>query len=335
MSNIKIYNKNFKLMRNDIQRTSKTENVLVETECNIAEMNYEEVLKKIKEYTLIDNNGMELFSKYEGKNFNSIVVKAFSINPNINGYGTIVNENIEELKLGLKVIEILFKAVSVKFAVDGSDKNIAPLVLELGQVIKVKNILDLYDEKLVVKAFGKESNTENVLIEDLLTLIYLGKAFKNGELNKEVYLTVYGGAIEGNKVISVNAGTSLNDVFVDLNGNDEFLKKVIVNGLLNGQGQYNLDTKVNHSMRGVLFLTEKDSKSENVISCIRCSKCLRICPEGLNPIKLKELWNRNEKDEFLKFGGEKCIECGLCSYVCPSNIEIAQDIKTGKVFIKK
>lgn len=334
LSSVKISNRNFKLIDNSIQSISEAENATVSVDCNIDKMNYEEVLKNIKEFALVDNKGTELVSKYEAKNFKSIVVKAFDINPNINGYGVIAGAKKEELELGLKVIKALFKDATIKFAIDGSDKNITSVVSSLGQVVKVKNTLDFYNDKLSVKVFGKEVSNEEVLIEDLLTLVYIGKAFKNGELNKEVYLTVYGGAVEGNKVVSVNAGTSLNDIFTSLNGNAELLKKVIVGGSLNGQGQYNLDTTVNISMRGILFLTEKDSPTQEEITCFRCSKCLRVCPEGLNPIKLKELWNRKEKDEFLKFGGEKCIECGLCSYVCPANIEIAQAIKTGKTFIK-
>lgn len=332
-SNVKISNRNFKLINNNIQSISEAENATVLTECDIDKMNYEEVLKNIKEFALVDNNGTELTTKYQGS-FKKIIVKAFSINPNLNGYGSIAGAKKQELELGLKVIKALFKDATVKFAIDGSDKNIASAVSGLGEVIKVKNTLDFYNNKLGIKVFGKETNTEDVLIEDLLTLIYIGKAFKKVELNKEVYLTVYGGAVEGNKVISVNEGTTINEVFTSLNGNVELLKKVIIDGSLNGQGQHNLDTAIKHSMRGILFLTEKDSPSEEIITCIRCSKCLRVCPEGLNPIKLKELWDRKEKDEFLKFGGEKCIECGLCSYVCPSNIEIAQAIKTGKVFIK-
>ncbi|MBU3132559.1 4Fe-4S dicluster domain-containing protein [Clostridium gasigenes] len=335
LSNVKISTRNFKLMDNTIQSISEDKRETVSMNCNIDKMNYEEVLKNIKEYSLVDNKGIELYSKYESKRFKSIVIKAFSINPNLNGYVVIAEAKREELELGLKVIKKLFKDVEVKFAIDGTDKKITPIVSGLGQVIKVNKTLDLYDEKLQIKGFGKDVSTEDILIEDLFTLIYLGKAFKDGDLNKEVYLTIYGGAVEGNKVVSVNSGTSLNDIFVYLNGDKQSLKKVIIGGALNGEGQYNLDGAVNNSMRGILFLTEKESPSEDDMSCIRCSKCLRICPEGLNPIKLKELWNRNEKDEFLKFGGEKCIECGLCSYVCPSNIEIIQAIRTGKVFINK
>lgn len=335
LSNVKISNRNFKLINNSIQSISESESNSESIACNIDKMNYEEILKCIKEFDLLDTKRNKLSTKYEAKNFNSIIVKAFSINPNINGYGVIASAKKQELEQGLKVIKKVFKDVKVKFAIDGSDKNITSIVSSLGEVIKVNKTLDLYDEKLKVKAFGSEVNTENVLIEDLLTLIYLGKAFKDGTSNNEVYLTVYGGAVEGNKVISVNAGASLKDVFTSLNGNEELLKKVIIDGSINGQSQYNLEGSVNNFMRGILFLTEKDSPSEEEITCIRCSKCLRICPEGLNPIKLKELWNRKEKEEFLKFGGEKCIECGLCSYVCPSKIEIAQAIKTGKVFINK
>lgn len=334
LSSVKISNRNFKLIDNSIQSISEAENATVLMDYNIDKMNYEEVLKNIKEFALVDNKGIELVSKYEAKNFKSIVVKAFNINPNINGYGVIAGAKKEELEIGLNVIKVLFKDATIKFAIDGTDKDITSVVSGFGQVVKVKSTLDFYNEKLAVKSFGKEINSDEVLIEDLLTLIYIGKAFKNGELNKEVYLTVYGGAVEGNKVVSVNEGTSLSEVFTLLNGNSELLKKVIVGGSLNGQGQYNLDTIVNISMRGILFLTEKDSPTQEEITCFRCSKCLRVCPEGLNPIKLKELWNRKEEDEFLKFGGEKCIECGLCSYVCPANIEIAQAIKTGKAFIK-
>ena len=334
-SNVKISNRNFKLIDNNIHSISESKVFEESIDCNIDKMNYEEVLKCIKEFALVDNKGIELSTKYKAKNFDSIVVKAFNINPNINSYGVIASAKKQELELGLKVIKKIFKDVKVKFAIDGSDKNIASVVSGLGQVIKVNKTLDMYDEKLSLKAFGSEANTEEVLIEDLLTLIYLGKAFKDGASINEVYLTVYGGAVEGNKVISVNTGTSIKDVFTSLSGNEGLLKKVIVGGSLNGQSQYNLDGSVNHFMRGILFLTEKDSPSQEEITCFRCSKCLRACPEGLNPIKLKELWNRKEKDEFLKFGGEKCIECGLCSYVCPANIEIAQAIKTGKVFINK
>lgn len=334
LSNIKVSNRNFKLINGEIQNMSNKEGFDVEKDYDVDKMNYEDVLKKIKEFALLDNEGQNLETKYSKQNVKCIVVKAFSINPNINGYGVIATEKQKELELGIKVIKTLYKDATIKFAIDGSDKILSSAIGTLGQVVKVDSKLDLYNNKLIAKVFGKEANQDEAIVEDLLSLIYIGKSFEDGAKPKEVYLTVHGGAIDGNKVISVNEGATYNEIFTELNGKEELLKKVIANGSLNGKSKFNMDENVNHSIRSILFLTEKDSPSKDEISCIRCSKCLRVCPEGLNPIKLKELWDRKEKEEFLKFGGEKCIECGLCSYVCPSNIEIAQAIKTGKVFNK-
>ena len=53
------------------------------------------------------------------------------------------------------------------------------------------------------------------------------------------------------------------------------------------------------------------------------------------PLIQREIVERKHwisEEEFIKFGGNKCIDCGLCSFVCPSNIEVAQIIKTSKVF---
>ena len=52
-----------------------------------------------------------------------------------------------------------------------------------------------------------------------------------------------------------------------------------------------------------VFIFEKD---DNVPSkCIKCGKCVDICPMGLNPLSRKL--------------DSACIRCGLCNFVCPAN----------------
>lgn len=261
---------------------------------------------------------------YENNKGKKVVIKAFSFQPNLNGYGTIVRERKEDLKKGLEKIKSISE---IKFAVDGKDKNLQESLKEYGEVIKVASITDLYESKLISKVYNEE---KDVVIYDVIEIIQLGQAL-NGK-NTEILTAVYGSAINGRKVVALKKGTTYKEVFESLNGNAQELKKVINGGSLNGTPVYNLDSVVDDTTKGILFLTEKDSQSEESYSCIRCGKCLRVCPEGLNPIKLVELYKMGEKEEFIKFGGEKCIDCGLCSFACPSNIEIAQTIKTAKTF---
>lgn len=275
----------------------------------------------------------ELILKNETKKVKKVIIKAFSIEPNINGYGVIVKEKRNLVEKALESIRNIFNTEEIIFVIDGKDKTLASEIATLGKVKKVKSILDFYDDELVLKIYGNKTNINEVLIEDFMTLVYLGQEeLKEGSM---IYLTVYGSAVEGNKVIGVPYNTKLETIFTELNGDISTLKKIVLGGSINGLSKYNLDYKIDYNVKSILFLNEKDSPKEKVFSCIRCGKCLRICKEGLNPIKLMELHKKNEKDEFIKFRGENCIECGLCSYICPSNLELAQSIKTAKLIINK
>lgn len=299
-NSLNIDNKIFKL------KEANLENFLAEEINNeIAESNEKEVLR---------------FEENKGK---KIIVKTFSFQPNLNAYEIIFNNNKEEFKLGL---ERLKEINEVKIITGKKDKNLYNNLKEFGNVETVKEELDLDKEELILKTYG---NNE-VVIYDLIEVIKLGKAIKNEE--QKEYITIYGSAVEGNKVIAANKEFTYREIFEKLNGKEENLEKVIKNGALNGTPIYNLDLKLGENVKSILFLSKEDLPREERYSCIRCSKCLRTCPKGLNPIKLYELSKRKDREEFIKFGGDKCIECNLCTFVCPSNIELAQEIKTFKIF---
>lgn len=281
-----------------------------EKEITLEKASKDEVLKLIQELALTDINGLPLSLKYRAYEGNKILIKKAGKEGNLIRNEVLFNKK-NEINKGLEVIKTLFKTAEVK-----------------------NTELSLNDEKLVQAEYGRETKVEDVLIEDLSTLVYIGEALLGKKGKTYEYITVFGNAIEGNKVVKVKHGTTLEDLFKGLNGDEERLGKVVIGGSLTGIPQYSLEVAISNNIESILFLDKKEAGKGAEIPCIRCSKCLRVCEEGLNPIKLVELWNRGEKEEFIRYGGLKCVTCGKCSYVCPSNIELAHKIKTAKNFIK-
>ena len=71
---------------------------------------------------------------------------------------------------------------------------------------------------------------------------------------------------------------------------------------------------------------------EKNLPCIKCGKCMEVCPAGIYPVLIMENADNTEKIKKLK--AEKCIECGLCSYICPSKIEVREFVRIAKEKVK-
>ena len=291
---------------------------LEEKEVDINSLSKEEILNKIQEFGLVDEAGVPLSLKYRAFSGNKLLVKSFSYESNI-AYYDLLNAKEKEINKALEVLNKLFVSLEIKKA---DSKSVS------------KKTIELKREELISKFFGKGVKNEEVIVEDILSLVYLGECFLSGQPHLDEYVVVSGSAIKENVLLKVKLGTTLDEVLEKLGGSKEELGKIVVGGALGGIPQFSDDSAISYNAKAILFLNTKDATKATESPCIRCAKCLRACPEGLNPIKLMELWERGEKEEFLKFGGNKCIECGLCSYVCPSKIEVANKIVTAKAFIK-
>ena len=66
--------------------------------------------------------------------------------------------------------------------------------------------------------------------------------------------------------------------------------------------------------------------------CLRCAKCVSVCPARLNPVLIKDY--KKNKEELKNLHPEKCIGCGLCSYICPARIDLREIVKESKEVIK-
>jgi len=81
---------------------------------------------------------------------------------------------------------------------------------------------------------------------------------------------------------------------------------------------------------GYSVFTEKEINQFDETNCLRCGKCIEVCPVNLTPTKLARFSQLGRISEAEENGIFNCMECGTCAYVCPANIPLVQWIAFGK-----
>lgn len=74
----------------------------------------------------------------------------------------------------------------------------------------------------------------------------------------------------------------------------------------------------------VQFSGRLETRAET--DCIRCGRCVSVCPHNLAPLYLSMFGVQNRFDRCEKYHIESCSGCGCCDYVCPSGIPLTENI---------
>ena len=148
-------------------------------------------------------------------------------------------------------------------------------------------------------------------------------------------VTVTGDGIAKPGNFYVPIGTPVGELIEFCGGVTSDVAKVILGGPMMGIAIADISTPLTKTTGAVTILTKKQLEKSRFGSvetpCIRCSRCLDACPEGLMPTKIAHAVKYNLIDLAKDYFMSACIECGCCSYVCPANIELTGLIKTGKI----
>jgi electron transport complex protein RnfC len=152
-------------------------------------------------------------------------------------------------------------------------------------------------------------------------------------------VTVTGEAIAQPGNYYVPIGMSVEDLIEFCGGVTQKSAKVVLGGPMMGIAIADLKTPLMKTSNAITVLTKeqigraKFAKRET--ACIRCGRCLEVCPEKLMPTKIAHAVKYNLLDVAQQYYMSACIECGCCSYVCPANIELTGYIKTGKLSVAR
>jgi len=309
----------------------------------------EEIIQRMKDSGIVGMGGAAFPAhvKYmfpEGKSADTLVINGVECEPYLTSDHRVMLEKSDEILVG---ITIMMKAGKVKKALIGIESN-KPDAIELLsekakdyegiEVVPLKVQYPQGAEKQLIKALlnreipsGKLPLDVGCIVNNVGTAFAIYEAVQKNKPLIERVVTLTGKGLKKGGNFKVRIGTPIKNILEKLGEEiPENTGKIISGGPMMGKAVSTIDIPVTKGTSGIVFMAEDESRRDKVQNCIRCSKCVSVCPMGLEPYLLEKISEKDMFDECEKEDAVDCIECGSCSYTCPSSRPLLDHIRYGK-----
>lgn len=276
-----------------------------------------------------------------------VIINAVECEPYITSDYRLMMEHADEILVG---VEILMKGAKVTKAYIGIETN-KPAAIDLLtqktannpniEVVPLKQRYPQGGEKQLVDAvIGRQVPAPpaipvnvGAIVQNVGTAFAVYQAVMKRKPLFERYTTVTGKQIEKPGNFLVRMGTPFKDMINLCGGMPEGDNKVLAGGPMMGKAVTSLDVTVCKGTNSITVLSGDDAVRKEPDPCIRCAKCVGVCPMGLEPFLLatasaKKMWDKAEAEMITS-----CIECGSCQFTCPSHRPILDNIRQGKATV--
>jgi electron transport complex protein RnfC len=313
----------------------------------------EEILKKIADSGIVGLGGAAFPSHVKlsvppGKTAEYLIINAAECEPYLTSDYRVMLEHTEEVMIG---IQILKKAVGVPVAYIGIEINKPTAIEKLNaltseyegiKIVPLKKKYPQGGEKQLIKAVTNRETPSGGLPVDVGAIVHnVGTTFsvyeavqKNKPLIDNI-VTITGKNVSVQKNLLVRVGTPVSKLLETIGGIPQNTGKVIFGGPMMGKAASNPDAPTQKSTSAVLLMPDTESHRRQPSACIRCSRCVSVCPMNLEPYLLKRLSECKMVEESEKNSAHDCIECGSCVYSCPAGIPLLDYIRLSKTEVLK
>lgn len=278
-----------------------------------------------------------------GKTAKYVIINAVECEPYLTADHQIMMEKGEEIIVGCRIIQKALNAEKIHIGIENNKPDAIEYFEKITkefQDIEVHKLKVQYPqggEKQLIKAVVNREVPSGGLPIDVGVVVHnVGTAFaiyeavqKNKPLFERV-VTVTGKKVKNPTNILARIGTPSDLLIEAAGGLPENTGKIVNGGPMMGKALKINNVPVTKGTSGILIFDEADSKRPEVYNCIRCGRCLTVCPLALEPYLLK---NMTESMMFEELEAERlydCMECGSCSYTCPSGVPLLDYIRLGK-----
>lgn len=310
----------------------------------VSELKRDEILDAIKAAGIVGMGGAGFptnvkLSPKNADEIDRIIVNASECEPYLTSDYRRLMEQPEKIIEGLRIVLRLFKGSKGIIAVENNKPEAIKLLREkLGtdSDIMVHSMKTKYPEgaerQLIYANTGRYINSKMLpadvgcIVHNVDTIYSIYEAVREGKPLITRIVTVTGDAIENPCNFKVRTGTSYAELIEAAGGFKGTPAKIISGGPMMGKAIYSLDLPITKSSSAILCLSKDEASEYEPSACIRCGRCVSVCPGRVMPNQLARLANAGEIDAFIKYNGMECCECGCCSYICPAKRPLTQVI---------
>ncbi|NOZ47658.1 MAG: electron transport complex subunit RsxC [Chlorobi bacterium] len=279
----------------------------------------------------------------KGKKAEILIINGVECEPYLTSDHRLMLEKGEEVLVGTK---ILMKALGVTKAIIGIENNKKDAIEHLISLSKEYDGIEVNalkvkypqgGEKQLIQALINREVPSGGLPIDVGAVVHnVGTAYavyeavqKNKPLFERV-VTVTGDSIQKTSNFIARIGTPVSELIEAAGGKPDDTGKIVSGGPMMGKALNSLDAPVTKGTSGILLFPENKAHRKETKPCIRCAKCVSVCPMGLEPFLLMTLTQKRLFDKVEKENALDCIECGSCSYTCPADRPLLDYIRLGK-----
>ncbi len=306
----------------------------------------DEIVNKIRMAGIVGMGGATFpthvkLSIPDGKKAEFLIINGVECEPYLTSDHRVMLERGEEMLVGIR---ILMRALGVERAYVGIENNKEDAIEHLRTLaggypeIEIVPLRVRYpqggEKQLIEAVVGREVPSGGlpidvgVVVQNVGTALAVYEAVQKNKPLVERVVTVTGDGVARPVNVLARVGTPISKLIEFAGGMVEGADKVINGGPMMGKAMSNINAPMTKGTSGIVVMNGSGRCEAG--PCIKCTKCVQVCPMGLQPFMISKLSCKSMWDEVGALNAADCIECGSCVYTCPAYLPLLDFIRLGK-----
>lgn len=309
------------------------------------ELTKEEIIQMVKDAGVVGMGGagfpthVKLAPK-EPEKIDYVIANCAECEPYLTSDYRRMIEEPEKIISGLKIVLRLFDGAKGILAVENNKMDCVKKLKDLTMNepnISVKVLKTKYpqgsERHLIYATTGRALNSKMLpadmgcIVDNVDTLCAISQGVLTGRPLIFRTVTVTGDAIRKPQNFQIRIGMNYSELIDYAGGFKNEPEKIISGGPMMGVAMKSADVPTTKISSALLCFTHDEVSKKEESACIKCGRCVEVCPGRLIPSNLDVCSRNNNLDKFLELKGMECCECGCCSYVCPAKRQLTQTIR--------